>query len=794
MLLQTARELFRDFLRTLDVQWHAPAEILSAAEDAVDGCVGWTMRSAEDRERRLLGLVNSKLKLNRGRFQIFLDAAAERRVSFNYHDKAAISEWFDFGDFARFGDWIRSQDIDPTLIGFFRPCTRDETLRGLHEQLSTGHVVRKDAKKSSIETRKAEVLQALFASYVFHAYPVEAMHRHFNADCRKEYLSDFYKHLLRFHPKALHRDCAMILLRIDEQLRGDLSPEIFRDRLFSYIRESYERLSNHCFFAILIEPLSEGRESAQWRLFSDLILYAEKHREVHLKAGYFRPREIERATIAHIPKINRREAHFDVANEGFFFRDCFVLCDKEIKINGATQKHWDPVELLLIFEKNERDESVIPCPGCRSRGVRGNSYSSLGVRSWECCNPICPEKSAFDRGNRYSLSALIKQEAIKSDDNRIPEDSLKRWKLDVVSGVKKCDVTDMLLRHFTLHGDTAVFVNAESMTESDHGRIVRHEPFAVSKMLAGEYQRFQNSSFFQRFRVVRHTNVPPELIRPLSCSFPGVNVYRGDCCEVLGELDSESVDGAVTSPPYFNARSYSVWPNVYSYLYDMYNSAIQVYRVLKPGATYLFNIFDYFDNENSIVFSAMGKKRMILGAYIISLFRSVGFELVGNIAWHKGEIEGKRNFNQGNRSPYYQFPFNCWEHVLVFQKLGRESQDRGFPTILQSKPVVKMIRGENVLGHSAPFPSIIPELLLDTMSTDECVLDPYSGSMTTGRAAYKRGIRSVSIELHREYCDLGLRLLQSEQTERGDDLFSALLSDVHFPELLGMHQGAHAAK
>jgi hypothetical protein len=69
----------------------------------------------------------------------------------------------------------------------------------------------------------------------------------------------------------------------------------------------------------------------------------------------------------------------------------------------------------------------------------------------------------------------------------------------------------------------------------------------------------------------------------------------------------------------------------------------------------------------------MGKKRMILGAYVVNLFRRVGFELDGNVVWYKGQIEGKRNFNQGNRSPYYQLPFNCWEHVFVFRKPGGAS-------------------------------------------------------------------------------------------------------------------------
>jgi DNA modification methylase len=197
-------------------------------------------------------------------------------------------------------------------------------------------------------------------------------------------------------------------------------------------------------------------------------------------------------------------------------------------------------------------------------------------------------------------------------------------------------------------------------------------------------------------------------------------------------------------------------------MYDMYNSARAVYRTLKPGSYYVFNIFDYFDNENSVVFSAMGKKRMMLGAYIVNMFRRVGFELHGNVAWYKGEIEGKRNYNQGNRSPYYQAPLNCWEHCFVFRKPGGKAKVNCFPLILDAKPVYKMVRGENVLGHTAPFPPEIPLLLISQMRKGACVLDPFSGSMTTGRTAHSLGVRSISIDLQKEYCDLGIRLLEGD--------------------------------
>jgi DNA modification methylase len=258
-------------------------------------------------------------------------------------------------------------------------------------------------------------------------------------------------------------------------------------------------------------------------------------------------------------------------------------------------------------------------------------------------------------------------------------------------------------------------------------------------------------------------------------------------------------DGAVTSPPYYNARDYAQWPNMYCYLHDMLDINTEVFRTLKPGALYLYNVFDYFDNENTIVFSAMGQRRMVLSAYTVDLFRRIGFDLIGNVVWDKGDIEGKRGFNAGNFSPYYQAPFNCWEHVLVFRKPeGNGSKSNGkhnsrhstvgaqlVGRVLRQQPVMKMIRGENVHGHTAPFPDKLPELLVSRLNRGDTVLDPFGGSLTTGRIAERYGVRSVCIERYEEYCQLGLRLRQATkiavlaeraQLELFDDSTTTVLS------------------
>src|ERR1017187_993263 len=83
-VLDQVQELLADFLNALEVRWAAPMDLLRAAQDVLVGCSGWPMRNLRERDKILLGLVNSKLRLNRDRFQTRLDGAAGRRVALNY--------------------------------------------------------------------------------------------------------------------------------------------------------------------------------------------------------------------------------------------------------------------------------------------------------------------------------------------------------------------------------------------------------------------------------------------------------------------------------------------------------------------------------------------------------------------------------------------------------------------------------------------------------------------------------------------------------------------------------------
>ncbi len=60
-------------------------------------------------------------------------------------------------------------------------------------------------------------------------------------------------------------------------------------------------------------------------------------------------------------------------------------------------------------------------------------------------------------------------------------------------------------------------------------------------------------------------------------------------------------------------------------------------------------------------------RKLALGAWFTVMLQDVGFIYIDDYIWDKGEPQSKRNM--GNPPyPYYQYPVNCYEHILVFAK------------------------------------------------------------------------------------------------------------------------------
>ena len=750
----TIQELLKQFTDSLQLEFQPSSELEFHANDLMERLHNVNPLDEDKRVETLFALINGKFRLNAEHIARFLTFAAVNKVTLDYHDKKEVSAAFDLGDAEIWRKTIlkRKLPAEVQLVDFetqFAPISRQETLNALHRELKTPTLVRKDSKPKDWSK---DILSSLFGAFVYSSMPEQAVHGVLDPlNQEQHYEEDFWQHLHKNLPHLFSRHHTLSCFRVNQDsLNQHVSRSVYRNTLRSALAAAHADLANHGHVALLIDALKEGDQNITWELYSEIVLYAEKHLDVSVDQGFIKYEKIRSSTLRDNPEINIEEARFDRIHLGLFYLDCFVLG------NDGNQK------LLVIFQKHQPDETLIPCPTCRSHKVQGNSYSSLGVKSWECDNPLCPDRSKFNRGKRYSFLQLLKQRGLQNPDNMIEPDHVRRWARDVQPIRSDVEILDFLVRHYSLYGDGIQLHDWQDDRDQVLGRHVNRVPtssLAVKDGLPGTIsaEDFDQCSFFARYIGERQQ---PQLRPHREETITGTRAILGDSFDVLAALESASIDGAVTSPPYYNAREYSQWTNIYTYLYDMYNVARQVYRVLKPGGYYLFNIFDYFDNENIVAQSAMGNKRLILGAYTVDFFKRAGFACVGNIVWDKGDIEGKRGFNQGNFTPYYQAPFNCWEHVFVFQKPPLTGVEYQFPRLIRLKPVIKMVRGQNTHGHTAPFPEGLPDLLACVLAEKMTLLDPYAGSMTTGAVALQRGLHAVCIEKDEQYFALGVSKLQ----------------------------------
>jgi len=297
----------------------------------------------------------------------------------------------------------------------------------------------------------------------------------------------------------------------------------------------------------------------------------------------------------------------------------------------------------------------------------------------------------------------------------------------------------------------------------------------------------------------------------VKCNDQIKNEYRiinGDCRIILPTLESNSVDCVVTSPPYWGLRDYNVDGQIgledtmETYIKTLTAVSSEIYRVLKPEGTYWLNLGDKYATSclSGQGDPTSGKKPK--GAFVpfprktdlpnkclmmlpervaISLISS-GWILRNKIIWAKTNpmpSSAIDRFTSSHEMIYfftkkakgYYFNQEAVKEPAVTTKKRSPAGAKGKIKLTRNRWDVWNLAtagSERVdvvdAIHYAKFPqSLVRLCLLAGCPENGIVLDPFSGSGTTGKVAIELGCKYVGIELNPVYAVLSETKIESNE-------------------------------
>lgn len=525
-----------------------------------------------------------------------------------------------------------------------------------------------------------------------------------------------------------------------------------------FLNEIYDKLLNYHFAAIVFEDTEEFNFS--WETIAKTAIYAENFKSSTDFPPFKKRAEKQKETLKNFIlnndnldfktssfNINKAE---DIVNEfyseqsyGFIFTDLFISEDMQQK--------------TLILQKIEYDSTNILCPDCLDDKPRGNSYTEVMFKSFECSNPTCKSRSKSGRGKRYNyLSAKLQNKKhFLTEDDVISQDIYKNFRKDIHKKRENI-IKDIISLYSFPIDNVGIYTDKKIDNNLCNRRITTYDKFITTDVAS-----ISSLAIYRLLKEVKN------FIRTTKEKIyleenEDVIIKNAESSDYLSKLQPGQYSYAITSPPYYNAREYSQWPNLICYFIDMMINSYNVINTISSEGTYLYNIGDIVDQDNIYIPSMMSKRRQLLGMYSVLLFELVGWHTSGNIIWDKGEVQSKRN-STSDIIPYYVKPVNCYEHIWIFTKNKKNNQ---YQKIESFSPVIKIGRGgNNSAKHTAPYPLELVDLLEVFIEKEGRVLDPFLGSGTTALWCLRNNKKCLGLEINMEYYEVSLDRLNEHYYE-----------------------------
>jgi len=224
-------------------------------------------------------------------------------------------------------------------------------------------------------------------------------------------------------------------------------------------------------------------------------------------------------------------------------------------------------------------------------------------------------------------------------------------------------------------------------------------------------------------------------------------VVKADVLDVLRNINDESLHLTFTSPPYYNARDYSIYQSYQEYLDFLEKVFKEVHRITKEGRYFILNTSPIIIPRIS---RAHSSKRYPIPFDIHPLLIKMGWEFIDDIIWVKPEasVKDRNSSFRQHRKPLAYKPNSLTEMIMVYRKKSDKLLDWNIKQydwdIIKKSKINNDFEKTNVWNidptfdkiHSAVFPIELCNRIIKYYSmVGDLVFDPFAGSGTLAKSA-----------------------------------------------------------
>lgn len=241
-----------------------------------------------------------------------------------------------------------------------------------------------------------------------------------------------------------------------------------------------------------------------------------------------------------------------------------------------------------------------------------------------------------------------------------------------------------------------------------------------------------------------------------------IALFKADCFDILPNLPENSIDMIFADPPYFlsnggftchagkmvsvNKGKWDISKGVEENYIFTQRWLRECQRVLTPNGTI------WVSGTSHIIYT------------VGSAMQTLGYKILNDIAWFKVNPPPNlscRYFTHSTETILWAAKNKDSRHCFNYETMKKMNNNKQMLSLWSIKAPGST---EKIYGkHPTQKPlELLDRIVKASTRTGDIVLDPFSGSGTTGIAAYKEGRQFIGVELEEEYLKTSIKRLKDE--------------------------------